>query len=105
MTNPFKWYTIYKAREEQGDAYPQCSACRKSIMPWSRISTDIFDRKLHARCAVRANMAPELVLLVRALISKQQGFAAFTKREIFASPPVIINKTDNGIELMAQITE
>lgn len=71
-----------------------CNACKHRILIRER--RDMFDRPLHARCQRRANMAPELVLLLRACIDRLGHQAEFTIEEIMKSTPVTFTKTDEG---------
>lgn len=98
---PHHWLTAYRARKSEGDACPRCNACKKRVYPFSKLAVDVFGRKLHAKCYERANMAPELVLLLRAAIERLKGGAEFTMEEVFNSSPIVISKIDGGVAVVS----
>lgn len=80
-----------------------CNACKRRILIRERL--DMFGRPLHARCQRRANMAPELALLLRACVEKLGHGAAFSIEEIMAAPPVGFTRMDDTIVINSHFAE
>ena len=104
MIAPWKWLSVYKARaKEYGSGTPCCNACKRPIYPFTRQSEDILGRVLHNRCYKRANMAPELALMLRACVMRLGGHVMLTRQEIMSSPTLVTSKSLSDIVLTSAI--
>lgn len=81
----------------------KCNACKHRI--WFSPVYDMFTRPLHKRCKKRANMAPELALLLRACVEKLGHGVEFRIEDIMKAPPVGFMKGDDTISIQSHFSE
>lgn len=80
----------------------KCNACKRRI--YFGAVQDLLGRDLHKRCKRRANMAPELALLLRALLERTGGFAEFSRAQLFESSPIHVEgNTHGGLTVISAI--
>lgn len=81
----------------------KCNACKRPIWFWPVY--DMFTRPLHKRCRKRANMAPELALLLRACVEKLGYNVELNIEDIMKAPPVGFMHGDNTISIQSHFAE
>ncbi len=82
---------------------PVCYCCKRRILV--KGEKDLFERPLHARCKKKANMCPEVLLLLRACMEKLKFKAEFTMEEIMQSAPVAFYKEGDMVFITSSFTE